>query len=104
MFNFAPGSLQREPGTPLRKDIAFTFIETPKPLLIKDYKQVAQYHRSAFLWSLFLVLCLICLPVKRAHSQRSTAEVYSAYQNRLNVADTLTERLLSQRQAIRAGY
>jgi protein involved in polysaccharide export with SLBB domain len=41
----------------------------------------------------------------RAHAQLSAYELYSRqFQNQAGVADTATERLLAQRQAIRAGY
>lgn len=48
---------------------------------------------------------MLSLTGTRAHAQLSAYELYSRqFQNQAGVADTATERLLAQRQAIRAGY
>jgi protein involved in polysaccharide export with SLBB domain len=44
---------------------------------------------------------VLARPVK---AQLSSSELYQQFQNQVGVMDTTTERLLSQRQAIRAGY
>ena len=58
--------------------------------------------RPTQLASTVLTLCFFAGYVS---AQTSSYEAYkSQFQNRLGVADTLTEKLLAQRQAIRAGY
>lgn len=56
-------------------------------------------YRGLFLFFIVFVLAL------SAVAQVSSYEAYQKqYQNRLGVADTMTTKLLEQRQAIRAGY
>ncbi|HET6510895.1 MAG TPA: SLBB domain-containing protein [Candidatus Kapabacteria bacterium] len=50
-------------------------------------------------------MLMLSLAGTRAHAQLSAYELYSRqFQNQAGVADTATERLLAQRQAIRGGY
>jgi len=55
--------------------------------------------------TLFTLLCTSLFWAERGVAQYSAYELYAKqFQNKTGVADTATERLLAQRQAIRAGY
>ena len=52
---------------------------------------------------IFSLLCGVIL-ARPAVAQLTSSELYQQFQNKVGVMDTTTEKLLAQRQAIRAGY
>jgi protein involved in polysaccharide export with SLBB domain len=55
--------------------------------------------------SRFFLLCgLVLLVARPSAAQLTSGELYQQFQNKIGVLDSTTEKLLAQRQAIRAGY
>ena len=74
-----------------------TFINRLKSLINKKLAlAVSSFYSKVFVSVLVIIICLS----GRATAQMSSGELF---QNRIGVADTLTDKLIEQRQAIHAG-
>src|SRR6266542_2516447 len=65
-----------------------------------DYKLSNFKQIRLFLLGLLGIGLILSYPVK---AQLSTSEVFSSFQNKLGIADTLTEKLLSGRRSPMSG-